>query len=202
MPPSRKYPKGVAKQDELVDVALQVVAERGYNGATIREVAEAANLSKTGLLHHFQKKENLFAEVLRKRDDLATEAWLKGSAAPSDDPAEFIASFVRENAEVPGLVQLFTRLSAEATDPGNAAHEFFRDRYEQNQGASAAFFRELQRAGRLTAGVDPESLAVILAAVEDGLQLRWLYEPSIDMARHVAALMNALVLPIPLSEPE
>lgn len=190
-----KYPKGVEKQSQLVDVALKVVADRGYNAATIREVAEAADLSKGGLLHHFRDKESLFAEVIRRRDDLATQAWVDGRLEPSNDPAEFISGFVRRNAEVPGLVQLFTRLSAEATDPGHPAHAFFAERYEANQLASAALFRELQDEGRVDDTVDANALAIILAALEDGLQQRWLYEPDIDMADHVFAFLNLIVRP-------
>lgn len=192
MPPSTKYPKGVAKQQELVEVALQVVAQRGYNGATITEVADAAHLSKAGLLHHFRKKEDLFAEVLRRRDELATDKWVREQDDPDVDGAELIAGFIRDNAKVPGLVQLFTRLSAEATDETNPAHEFFRDRYDRNRDASAGLVSSMQAAGRLPDALDPEMFAVILAAVQDGLQLRWLYDPDIDMAAHIEHLFSVL----------
>lgn len=192
MRPITKYPKGVAKQEELVDVALQVIAERGYNGATLAEVAEAANLSRAGLLHHFRKKEDLFAEVLRRRDELATGRWLQEQNAPTVDRAELVADFIRENAKIPGLVQLFSRLSAEATDPANPAHEFFRDRYEQNKLASTSMLREMRDEGRIPLAADPEKFAIILAALEDGLQIRWLYDPSIDMADLVEEFFAAL----------
>ncbi|SDZ48011.1 TetR/AcrR family transcriptional regulator [Herbiconiux ginsengi] len=194
MRPNSKYPKGVAKQAELVDVALQVVAEHGYNGATIGEVAEAANLSRAGLLHHFHKKEELFAEVLRRRDDLVTDAWVQQRESPSVDPAEFIANLIRENAKVPGLVQLFARLSAEATDPANPAHEFFADRYQQNKAASSALLADMQSSGRLAATLDPDKFAVILAALQDGLQIRWLYDPSIDMAELIGDFFEAIAI--------
>lgn len=197
MSPLSKYPKGVAKQQELIDVALHVVAERGYNGATITEVADAANLSKAGLLHHFRKKEDLFAEVLRRRDDLVTDTWMRERENPTMDGAALIAGFIRENAKVPGLVQLFTRLSAEATDAGNPAHEYFRDRYEQNREASASLLQDMQTTGRIPATADPEMFAVILAALQDGLQLRWLYDPEIDMAAHLEHFFEVLAVSVP-----
>lgn len=197
MRPTSKYPKGVAKQEELVDVALQVVAERGYNGATISEVAEAANLSRAGLLHHFRKKEDLFAEVLRRRDGLVTDRWVRERQSPSTDQAEFVTDLIRDNAKVPGLVQLFARLSAEATDPSNPAHEFFRDRYEQNKIASAGLLTDMQAEGQVAQSLDPEKLAILLAAVQDGLQIRWLYDPSVDMADLMAEFFRALASPVP-----
>ncbi|KAA9105881.1 TetR/AcrR family transcriptional regulator [Microbacterium rhizomatis] len=197
MSPVSKYPKGVAKQQELIDVALRVVAERGYNGATITEVADAANLSKAGLLHHFRKKEDLFAEVLRRRDDLVTDTWTRERMNPTVDGATLIAGFIRENAKVPGLVQLFTRLSAEATDPSNPAHDYFRDRYEKNREASASLLQDMQASGRLPSTADPEMFAVILAALQDGLQLRWLYDPHVDMAAHLEHFFDALAARVP-----
>lgn len=191
-----KYPKGVAKQEELVDVALNIVAQRGYSGATIREVAEAAGLSKTGLLHHFSKKDDLFVEVLRRRDDLAAAKWQRERDQPSMHSAELISGFVRENANVPGLVQLFTRLSSEATDSTHPAHDFFRQRYEQNEVAAAGLFEEMRERGELPEEVDPHMLAVIVAALQDGLQLRWLYEPSVDMAAHIRHFFQAMAIPV------
>lgn len=185
MPPSNKYPKGVAKQRELVDVALKVVAERGYNGATIVQVADAAGLSKAGLLHHFRTKEQLFAEVLRRRDDLAVGTWVRERTDATVDGAALIAGFVRHNARIPGLVQLFTRLSADAIDEANPAHDFFRERYGLNGEAAASLFRDMQAAGRLPETIDSDMFAVIVAALLDGLQLRWLYDPDVDMAAHI-----------------
>lgn len=192
-----KYPKGVAKQEELVNVALKVIAEKGYNGATLTEVAEAANLSRAGLLHHFRKKEDLFAEVLRRRDELATDTWVREQDHPTVDRADLIAGFIRENAKIPGLVQLFSRLSAEATDPANPAHEYFRDRYEQNKIASTAMLSEMREDGKIPRVADPEKFAIILAALQDGLQIRWLYDPSIDMADLVEEFFAALAASVP-----
>lgn len=197
MRPTSKYPKGVAKQEELVDVALQVVAEQGYNGATISEVAEAANLSRAGLLHHFRKKEELFAEVLRRRDDLVTDRWTRERQNPSTDQADFVSDLIRDNAKVPGLVQLFARLSAEATDPANPAHGFFRDRYEQNKIASVGLIADMQAEGRVAESLDAEKLAILLAAVQDGLQIRWLYDSSIDMADLVGEFFRAIGSRVP-----
>lgn len=187
-----KYAKGIAKQEQIVDVALNVVAGQGYDGATIREVAAAAGLSKTGLLHHFPRKEDLFSEVLRRRDEIASERWLAERDTPTLDSATLIADFVRDNAEVPGLVQLFTRLSSEATDPAHPAHEFFRQRYEQNRAATRELFADMVQRGELPSTLDPDKFAVIIAALEDGLQLRWLYDRQIDMAAHIAHLFEVL----------
>ena len=64
------YAKGVAKREEILERALEVIAREGYRGASVKELAEAVGLSQAGLLHYFDSKEELFTEILRKRDEV------------------------------------------------------------------------------------------------------------------------------------
>ncbi|MFJ2116078.1 TetR/AcrR family transcriptional regulator, partial [Streptomyces sp. NPDC087850] len=66
----RSYPKGLAKREEILAIALEVIAEHGFSGTTLRELADASNLSITGLVHHAGTKERLLTEVLRRRDEI------------------------------------------------------------------------------------------------------------------------------------
>ncbi|MEV7608558.1 helix-turn-helix domain-containing protein [Microbacterium sp. NPDC089320] len=194
---SSNYPKGLAKREEILTAALAIVAERGYNRATIRELAEAAGLSKTGLLHHFGTKEELFAEILRRRD-VVDEAQIERATSAGLDPK--ISDLPRLSSGVPGLVQLYTRFSAEATDPEHTAHDFFRERYERARERSRAVLEKFRAEGRLPASVDPEQAATALVALLDGLQIQWLYDSSIDMAAEVAFFLAQLGLDSPASE--
>ena len=40
------YAKGVAKREEILRTALEVFAKQGYRGTSLRELAEAVNLSQ------------------------------------------------------------------------------------------------------------------------------------------------------------
>lgn len=48
------YAKGLAKREEILEVALAHFAERGYDRASVREVARPVGLTQAGLLHHFR----------------------------------------------------------------------------------------------------------------------------------------------------
>ncbi|MFJ3385923.1 MULTISPECIES: TetR/AcrR family transcriptional regulator [unclassified Curtobacterium] len=175
------YAKGIAKRDEILTVALELVAGQGFRRTSIKDIADAVGLTQAGLLHYFDSKDELWVEILRRRDELdnATE-W---NAA---DPAELLAAIVRHNTEVPGLVQMFVNLSAAAaTDPEHPAHEYFRQRYENSRRDMAADFRAMQEDGRLRTDVDAEELTSVLLAVSDGMQIQWLFDPSRDMVAHV-----------------
>ncbi|TDN42305.1 TetR family transcriptional regulator [Curtobacterium flaccumfaciens] len=175
------YAKGIAKREEILTVALDLVAQQGFRRTSIKDIADAVGLTQAGLLHYFDSKDELWVEILRRRDeiDLAHD-W------HAEDPAALLAAIVRHNTEVPGLVQMFVNLSAAAaTDPEHPAHEYFRERYERSRRDLSADFRAMQEDGRLRADVDPVELTSVLLAVSDGMQIQWLYDPTRDMAEHV-----------------
>ncbi|MEV6279060.1 TetR/AcrR family transcriptional regulator [Nocardia sp. NPDC051832] len=182
------YSKGIAKREEILTAALEIVARNGYSRATVRELADAVGLSQTGLLHYFGTKEQLFTEILRRRDEVDQRFYGDFDAAGLPDMAGGLERLVRHNAEVPGLVQLFSRFSSEAAEPGHPAHEFFRERYETARAGIGAGVERLRQAGRLPSDVDTERVTVLMLAVMDGLQMQWMYDPAVDMADHVAYL--------------
>jgi len=194
------YAKGVAKREEILAAAFDLLARKGYSRTTVAELAEAVGLSQTGLLHYFGTKEELFTAVLRRRDELsrrraasAREQSAAGSP-PVPSAAELVTEAVRHDAEVPGLVQLSARFSAEASDPDHPAHEFFHDRYEASRAGAAEAVRGMQAVGRLPADLDPERISVLLNALTQGLQDLWIHDPDLDMPAHVAYFWELLGL--------
>lgn len=55
--------------DALTSVALRVFAERGYDGATMDDVATAAGITKAAIYHHVSGKEALLARGLERALD-------------------------------------------------------------------------------------------------------------------------------------
>lgn len=185
------YAKGIAKRDEILSTALEVIAERGYRKTSLRELAAAVGLSQTGLLHYFGTKEDLFVEVLRKRDEVDMAAY--GVEAGETKPIEGILNVVRHNADVPGLVHLYTQFSAEATEAEHPAHGYFQERSDYFRRVVAGAIAAQQEAGELPASLDPETIAMLIMAASDGLQSQWLLDNSVDMAAHLGTLWEALI---------
>jgi AcrR family transcriptional regulator len=182
------YAKGVAKREEILDAALAVIARNGYQRTSVRDIAAAVGLSQAGLLHYFSSKELLFAEILRRRDEVDRERM------PSDPDARVdgLIDVVRHNADVPGLVQLYAELSTEASHHDHAAHDFFRQRYAALRVQLGEALAAAQARGELSRSLDAESVATILLATADGLQTQWMLEPGLDMAEQLEHLWAAL----------
>jgi AcrR family transcriptional regulator len=190
MPEKRGYAKGIAKREEILARALEVFADKGYRKASLREIADSVGLSQAGLLHHFSSKEELFAEVLRKRDEVDSAGGELGSNWTG--AFDGLVGIVRHNAEVPGLVQLYATISAEAADPEHPGHDYFVSRYEQIVGGLEQYLRTEQEAGRVRTGADPRTLARLAVAVADGMQVQWMLDPSADMADAVEAYWSLI----------
>jgi AcrR family transcriptional regulator len=179
----RSYPKGLAKREEILAIALKVIAEHGFSGATLRELADASNLSITGLVHHFGTKEQLLTEVLRRRDELDVDTYEADPPESASAMIERLNRLVAHNAGVPGLVSLYSNLAADATASDHPAHEYFRERYERSQEIGQNALGRLKDLGELPGDVDPTELALLITAAVDGLQLLWQYDNRIDMTR-------------------
>ena len=186
------YAKGVATKEDLLDAALEVVGRVGYGRSSVREIAEEVGITHAGLMHHFGSKDVLFREVLRKRDEVSRAR--AGQAGIELGAPEQLTTTIRSNAEVPGLVQLYVRLSGEASEDGHAAHEFFAERYRELRMLAAERVRTFQSEGKFPAGLDAQRIATLVLAAADGLQLQWLYERDLDMPGLIEYLFEALGL--------
>ncbi|BDV32284.1 TetR/AcrR family transcriptional regulator [Microbacterium terricola] len=183
------YAKGVAKRDEILDAAMEVFAQNGYDRTSVREIARQTGLSQAGLLHHFSTKEELFLEVLRRRDDRS----LDSDERSHKHSVDRLMRAVDRNSEEPGLVRLFVAMSAESAQDASVAHGFFAERYRWLLDEIAQDVRVHQASGELPAGLDPEGIASLLVAAADGLQLQWLLNPgSVDMGARIRTLWEAL----------
>lgn len=182
------YAKGVAKREEILTKALEVIARQGYRRTSTRELASAVGLSEAGLLHYFGSKETLFEEVLRARDEADT-----ARLSDESDAVGKLAAIVRHNADVPGLVQLYSTFSAEAGDPQHGAHEYFVERYQRLREALADAVQDRQTDGTISTAADPDKIATLLIALSDGLQIQSQFrlpdEPG-DLLDHLIQLLR------------
>ncbi len=99
---AEKTPRKVkgARRTALLDAAEDVFSRRGYYGATLRDIADTANVNLGLMSYYFKTKEELIRHVVQRRVDelaAATEANLAAALA-QDGPAtlrNLIAAFVR-----------------------------------------------------------------------------------------------------------
>lgn len=186
---TRHSARGQARRDEIVQAAIEVIAERGYRGATLAAVAEKVGLTQQGLLHYFPSKEDLLIGVLLMR-----ERWDSGGRDVIAEPMTMAShqGVVEANAHREAIVRTFSALLGESVTEGHPASEFFKLRYRRVREAHAASLRQ-EWGDRLPSGLTPEEAAPLLIAIMDGLQFQWLHEPeSFDMPAAFRAFVRLL----------
>jgi TetR/AcrR family transcriptional regulator, transcriptional repressor of aconitase len=181
------YAKGLARREEILDHAIEVFRARGTSGTSLRKIAEAIGVSHAALLHYFTSREELLLAVYDRAER-------QRPPATFDNPVDVAAAWARSNADVPGLVELYTTLVAAALEtPTAAGRPYFTRRFENARTNLTEKLREQQERGTVRADVDPEHIAALLIAASDGLQIQSLLDPGVEMEatlRTFAALLR------------
>jgi AcrR family transcriptional regulator len=171
------------KAARIVEAMRASVAARGIAGSTFDHVAGEAGVSR-GLLHyHFGTKERLLVEVVRRESDVRIER-LERAIAGAADAEDVLGALVRSFQEWLGaqpaplmthemltLAQHNDEIAAEVAELGRRTRSHLADALERKQ-----------RTGVLSLRVEPELAAMFLFALADGVVLRRLSEPELDIA--------------------
>ncbi len=173
-----RYPKGVARRQEILDRAIEVFARRGSKKTSLRAIAQEVGVTHAALTHYFGSLEELLVAVYRESERRSDET----EPEPSDvTPAMSMRIAAEKNRSIPGLVQLYSILTANAIEDDHpAAQEFATARFARLRGDIAEQVRDLQSSGRLRGDLDAALVAALVIAASDGLQTQWLLDPTVD----------------------
>src|SRR3954470_12890152 len=82
------------KAAAVLAAAGRVFAQRGYEGATMLDVAQAAGFSKAGVYHYFASKEHLLHRLLRGSLQQVVDDRAPPHPGDGPEPAGGLASLV------------------------------------------------------------------------------------------------------------
>lgn len=85
-------------EERILDSALDVFSEYGFRGATIDQIAAAAEMSKPNLLYYFRRKEDVHQALI----DRLLENWLAPleTIRAEGDPVEEIRNYVHRKMDM------------------------------------------------------------------------------------------------------
>jgi AcrR family transcriptional regulator len=92
----------IARREEIIHAAAHVFRDRGFEAATLRDVAQALGTDRASLYYYFGSKEELLQEIVREalgRDVQAAEAVNRSRASTPDKICALIESMVNSYAE-------------------------------------------------------------------------------------------------------
>ena len=135
---------------EILETAARLICEKGYEGTSIQDIADACSLTKAGLYHHIHSKEHLLLEIQNYGMDVFEEQVLSQVVAIAD-PVERLKACMEKNVllvtqgwskEVTIILHEHATLTGEARAHVNARKK----RYVRFLESS---FAEAVRAGRI-----------------------------------------------------
>lgn len=74
----RQRMSGIQRREQLIAIGREVFAERGFDGASMEEIAARAGVSKPVVYEHFGGKEGLYA-VIVDREMVKLQSVITGS---------------------------------------------------------------------------------------------------------------------------
>ena len=201
--PGRPRAGSEDKRARILNEAVVLFGEHGYAGTSLADIANAADISKAGLLHHFSSKDELFAKVLERRDREDALSILVESPAVDGDAVEVPVDTVgnldtlevaavsdldgnpwalleryiellERNVAHRDLTAIYTATAVSVLDAEHPAHRWMANHLN----AAVERFESSFEAGKAAGLVDPQMpsrlVARSLVALIDGLQLQWL----------------------------
>jgi AcrR family transcriptional regulator len=184
-----------AQRREVIErVATEVFAERGYQGASIDEIARRSEVSAPVVYDHFASKQDLYERLLVRTRDELLEMWREqlSSAEPAavriPRAIEAWAAYVESH---PHASRMYFR---EATGVPEV-QAFQRELHAQARSALGAILGRETGAARLAGSEDAEALemaAEVMRSGLTGLALWWGEHPHVARERIVATAVNVL----------
>ncbi len=182
---SRRKAKGLGhlRRGEIIDAAERIFVACGYEGATIRKIADAVGVSSTALYMHFADKteilveicENAFARLLAQNTEIAAL-----DMEPVARVRRMLEAYMTFALEHPNTYQLVYGAPPEAISPERV--EALRGLGRRCYDLFAGAVRQVDEAGRLrTHNID--AAAQTLWAATHGLVTLLITQPDFEWAR-------------------
>jgi AcrR family transcriptional regulator len=153
------------RKEEIVAEATRLFAERGYEGASMGDLAERVGLRKASLFHHFSSKDVLYATVLTQLMDSVQSAIVAATAAEGSFPERLDAltdALTSTLGAQPHAARLLVR---EAMDAGPVMKASLGTTINDVLAAALEFAKKGQREGTFNADLDPTHLIVSVIGV-------------------------------------
>lgn len=183
------------RREELVEIACRVFAEKGFEGATLQDIADEFGVLKGSLFHYIQSKDDLLYEIIEgvylgAEDEIWSIAGGSGTAVSR--LRELIIAYVRYITDHQPAVTVWLH-DLTALDP--ARRRMIRKYEEHDRRRLVDLVTEAQQEGGIAADADPQLVALALLGAMNWVH-RW-FKPRGLSAREIGEEFSRLFVPQP-----
>lgn len=185
-------------RERIIASAARVFGLKGFQRASLDEVAADAGMTKGAIYWHFKSKNDLFFALLDHRFQAHTgplrvdmEALVAGGRDPLIGMTEMFRAGMRRCTDDLEWSRLYLECLSLGRNPD--VRERLATFYDQVWETSARLTGELQTHGLAPADIDPKVAAIFWSALFDGLMLAWLIKGNdLDLDRILPAIFQML----------
>lgn len=190
----RKRLSAAERRETIEDAATALFAERGYQGASIDEIARRSGVTPPVVYDHFASKQDLYRRLLERHFSELRQVWREHFVG-EDPPGERVArSFDAWFAYIEAHPFAGRMLFRDTTgDPKTAA--MHQEVAASSRAAIMALFASDPGAGKVIGPDAEEGLEmawIVMRGVLQGLAMWWYEHPNVPRERVVSTAMNAL----------
>jgi AcrR family transcriptional regulator len=190
---SLREQKKVRARSDILAAANTLIARKGYENTTMREIADAANLSYQTLYNYFPSKAQIVQAMLTDVDKADTG--IAAIISSSDDLIAKLHQIIKHYFDLVAHREraLWREIVLEVirNAPEYAALHALK---ASSINVLRTLLREAQEAGELDPYVDADLLAHTLHAITDFAFLRFVLEPNPSKVLALKTLRNQVVL--------
>ncbi len=165
----------IDRVDEVVEVALELFLDRGYDNAPMSVLAKRLGLTKAGIYHHFASKEDLLF-VVHKTAMARQLTPVFEAVARESDPEQQLRVFVYEHARMFALQPTAALLLREARRLAPKHLQEIKKTWRRTFDIVRDAIIALQRQGRCRTDVNPTFAA--FAAIGMGSWISYWFDPA------------------------
>lgn len=105
----KRVPK-LQRQEQIIQGAMRIFADKGFRGTTTREIAQRLGISEALMFKYFPSKEALYRAIIKKRTDRAEEMLFPQQVIEAKDDQKVFqaiaANLIARNVEDPTFMRL------------------------------------------------------------------------------------------------
>jgi AcrR family transcriptional regulator len=161
----------------LLEAAGEVIAERGYEQASLAAIGERAGYSRGLVTTRFGTKENLLTVLMER----ITSTWIEHNVLPEieglpglDAMLTYLDTVIEQLERDPEAMRILWALSFEAARASSPLREHFEPYHRATLTTITAFLRNGIEDGSVDPDVDPEREALLYTATLRGMAYHWL----------------------------
>ena len=161
-----------SNREKLLCEGLRVVHERGFAGASVRDIVQAAGVPQGSFTNHFASKEAFGLEIIERYYAAARAQLDETLANPTLSPLQRLRAWIHAAKEQLACDDmrrgcLLGNFAAEASEHSEPIRRRLTEIFAETESAIAGCLRAAIDAGELPAGFDcPGTAGFILAALQ------------------------------------